>query len=42
MFCPIETDNSIIIWATVIMARLQMTDAIDKKLREKNAMKGKN
>lgn len=40
-FCPGETDNSIVIWDTVIMARLQMKDTIDKKLRERNAMKGK-
>lgn len=42
MFCPDETDNSIVIWATVITAWLQMKDTIDKKLRERNAMKAKN
>lgn len=42
MFCPDETDNSFVIRATVITARLQMKDTIDKKLRERNAMKVKN
>lgn len=41
MFCPDETDNSIVIRATVITAQLQMKDTIDKKLRERNAMKMK-
>lgn len=42
MLCPDETDNSIVIRATVITAWLQMKDTIDKKLGERNAMKAKN
>lgn len=39
---PDETDNSIAICATVIMAGLEMKDTIDKKWRERNVMKGRN
>lgn len=40
-FCSGETENIIVIRDTVIMARLQMKDTIDKKLGERHAMKGK-
>lgn len=42
VLCPDETDNNIAIWATVIMAGLEMKDTIDKKWRERNVMKGRN